>query len=70
MRQTHDPTLSLDMRPTESANQTSHLRCAGCGRNDDTTRGWRLYLVGAPQAPTTHTVCPDCAERELGEDER
>jgi predicted RNA-binding Zn-ribbon protein involved in translation (DUF1610 family) len=56
------------MRPI--VNQTSHLRCADCGRDDDATRGWRIYLVAAPQAPATHTVCPDCAERELGEDER
>jgi hypothetical protein len=41
------------------------LRCAACGRDDDHDRGWRVYLAeGLP------AFCPECAERELGEDER
>jgi hypothetical protein len=45
------------------------LACAACGRDDDAARGWRTYLVaGAP--PSVETFCPECAERELGEDER
>jgi hypothetical protein len=50
-------------------NVASPLSCVGCRRDDDFTRGWRIYL--APWQPrATWTVCPECAERELGEDER
>jgi hypothetical protein len=54
------------MRPT---NATSNLRCAECGREDDAAPGWRIY-VSSWRPPATKTVCPDCAERALGEDER
>ena len=47
----------------------SSLSCAGCGRDDDATRGWRIYVT-AWQPPATKTFCPECAERDLGEDER
>jgi hypothetical protein len=50
-------------------NATSSLCCSSCGRADDETRGWRIY-VWSWQPPSTQTVCPECAERELGEDER
>ena len=56
-------------RPAVMKNVASPLSCAGCHRDDDFTRGWRIYL--APWQPkATWTVCPECAERELGEDER
>lgn len=45
------------------------LACAACGRGDDGARGWRIYLTAAQRA-ATKTLCPECAERELGEDER
>ena len=48
---------------------TSSLCCTGCGRDDDAARGWRMYVV-ACEPPGTETFCPECAERELGEDER
>jgi ribosomal protein L44E len=45
------------------------LQCHACKRSDDLTTGWRMYRVeGRPT--TTETFCPDCAERERGEDER
>jgi hypothetical protein len=47
----------------------SNLHCAGCDRDDDATRGWRIYVT-AWQPPATKTFCPECAERDLGEDER
>jgi hypothetical protein len=61
------------MRPIPPSSMTqslaSPLRCAGCGKDDDLARGWRIYL--APWQPrAAWTVCPECAERELGEDER
>ena len=45
------------------------LRCFVCAREDERARGWRLYVVD-PLRPTTVAYCPECAERELGEDER
>lgn len=54
------------MRPTVLRKS---LHCAECGRADDATRGWRIYVFSW-QPPETRTVCPECAERELGEDER
>jgi hypothetical protein len=45
------------------------LRCFACAREDERARGWRLYVVD-PLRPTTVAFCPECAERELGEDER
>jgi len=56
------------MRPT-AASIVSDLHCARCGRDDDAVRGWRMYVV-ACEPPATETFCPECAERELGEDER
>jgi len=50
-------------------NVTSSLCCNGCGKDDDAARGWRIY-VAAWQPPATKTLCPKCAEREIGEDER
>jgi len=50
-------------------NVTSSLCCSACGRDDDATRGWRIYVFSW-QPPVTETLCPECAERELGEDER
>lgn len=56
------------MRPMPET-VSSTLACADCGRGDDGTRGWRVYITAA-RPPATKTFCPDCAERELGEDER
>ena len=36
---------------------------------DDATRGWGIYVT-AWLPPATKTFCPECAERDLGEDER
>jgi hypothetical protein len=47
----------------------SRLSCACCGREDDATRGWRIYVATWQPHPSA-TFCPECAERELGEDER
>jgi hypothetical protein len=47
----------------------SNRRCAGCDRDDDATRGWRIYVT-AWQPPATTTFCPECAERDLREVER
>jgi hypothetical protein len=42
------------------------LTCTVCGRGDDLARGWRLYV----EPTALISFCPECAERELGEDER
>ncbi len=42
------------------------LQCVACGRDDDLARGWRLYAE--PDGLVSY--CPECAERELGADER
>jgi hypothetical protein len=52
----------------QELSSTFTLRCFACAR-DDRARGWRLYIVD-PDRPTTVAYCPECAERELGEDER
>ena len=43
------------------------LTCGICGAGDCGERGWRLYLLDARE---TEALCPGCAERERGEDER
>jgi hypothetical protein len=50
-------------------NLTSSLYCIACGKDDDAARGWRAYIV-AEKSSTIVTFCPECAEREMGEDER
>jgi hypothetical protein len=54
------------------------LRCEECGRRAETNveaHGWRVYLTAnyddeeAESAPDDFAVyCPECAEREFGED--
>jgi hypothetical protein len=44
------------------------LRCSLCELDDDGERGWRIYLL--PGRPELETLCPACAERARGEDER
>lgn len=55
------------MQPLDTpSTSTRSLTCASCLRPDDLERGWRLYL----HEHRLLFVCPDCAERVLGEDER
>ena len=43
------------------------LTCANCGTvADDEAKGWRAYLDDDGQAVT---FCPDCDEREFGDDD-
>jgi hypothetical protein len=45
------------------------LCCAVCHIDDDGEPGWRIYLTaGHPSG--LETLCPACAERGRGEDER
>jgi hypothetical protein len=50
-------------------NLTSILRCVACARDDDGEQGWRLYLI-PNDPPWIAAFCPECAEREVGDDER
>ena len=45
------------------------LQCDACKRSDDLTTGWRMYRADDGEM-STKTFCPDCAERERGDDER
>ena len=54
----------------QTLSSTFTLRCFACGQEEDSrARGWRMYVVNRLR-PTTATYCPECAERDLGEDER
>jgi hypothetical protein len=49
------------------------LRCEECGKQvltDVEAHGWRAYLTHAEGDESREVVvlCPDCAEREFGED--
>jgi hypothetical protein len=58
----------MSAKPQELSSSVA-LRCLACGRHDDGVRGWRVYIPDDPRS-TTEAFCPECAERELGEDER
>jgi hypothetical protein len=58
----------MPAQPQELSSTVS-LQCTACRRDDDGARGWRMYIDDALPA-TTESFCPECAERELGEDER
>jgi len=45
------------------------LECSDCGCGAvEFQRGWRAYRAPADVEPQIVVLCPDCAERELGED--
>jgi hypothetical protein len=45
------------------------LECLECeARCGEFERGWRAYRLPEPGEPIL-VLCPDCAEREFGEDE-
>jgi len=55
------------MRRTQP--QTRLLDCATCSNQQHSfERGWRAYQTTTTHRPTITILCPDCAEREHGED--
>jgi len=59
------------LRPFAAARRAKRargLRCFACRAHDDLARGWRIYRI--PLSSVLLTLCPSCAEREFGEDER
>lgn len=47
------------------------LQCATCGcRVPEFERGWRAYLADEECETNVIVLCPECSERDFGEDSR
>ncbi len=51
--------------------ETRLLQCLACGSGvTEFARGWRAYRADQKREPSVIVLCPECAEREFGEDSR
>jgi hypothetical protein len=50
---------------------TNRLLCVECGRVSlEGERGWRAVVAPDDEEPDVFVFCPECSDREFGEDRR